>query len=125
LLLLPAVMALAGLIAGSSWLTRPTPGWHAMPLGNFILWSGQISLALAILWWSPAGWVRRLAMLGLLLALAWGAVGRWLSGNWSFSFTGSGELGSLWLNGSIVFSLLLIVGFKSVLGLHLLRSLRG
>lgn len=123
-LLLPILFTLAALIAGADWLTSPTPGWPALPLGNLATWAGLVGLTLATLWWSPPGWMTWLGILGVLLALAWGPIGRWLSGNWAFSFSG-GNLGGWWLNGSLVLGVALLLAFKAAIFTTLFRALRS
>lgn len=49
LLVVPAALAIAGMVAGASWLLWPTPGWPSLPLGNSMTWLALVSLAGVIL----------------------------------------------------------------------------
>ncbi len=90
-LLIPVVIASAGLYTGADWLMRPTPGWSSLPLGNGATWLALVCLALLVLDQAKhKGRVglRRFSFILLGLALVWAPLGYLASGNWRFSFSG-------------------------------------
>lgn len=108
LLLIPVIVTAHGLVTGAQWLTLPTPGVPALPLGNSATWGAQICLAGLVLLRRPKGWLRRSAALGMALALSWGPAGYLLAGNWRFSFEGGRDGTGWWIASGALAVLLLL-----------------
>lgn len=117
-LLVPIAIAAFGLVTGASWLSRPTPGWPAMPLGNLCTWLAFLALALMVL--DQAHRKERLllrhwARVLLVLAVAWAPLGYLASGNWQFSFSGDNTWLDLGLGPGLHSWLLLSAALAGVL----------
>ena len=107
-------VTLAGLVTGAQWLTRTTPGWPALPLGNLASWSAMIAMAvLARLWALPGPWVLRANVL-IALALAWLPLSRMLAGEWALNFEG-GPRWATWRAYTAGLGLALVGGLLAIL----------
>lgn len=87
------------LVTGSPLLEAPFLGMKGFPLGNAVAWALLISIPL-LFWYvgnlrqvtSTGGKIIRSAVLiALVMAMLWGFVSRWMSGNWLFNFTNAPE----------------------------------
>lgn len=111
LLLIPVLVTIAGLVTGADWLVRPTPGWSGLPLGNLSTWATFIILGMLLL--DQARRLRRPGFTGvaavlLAMAMAWGPIGFFASGNWRFVYTGTDHaLGGWWMFSGLLAAALL------------------
>lgn len=116
LLLAPVCFTVIGLLTGADWLVRPTPGWTALPLGNLATWGSFMCLGLFTLGRRPVGWRRILALVALVLAVAWGPVSRMVTGNWAFSASGTSSPLPPTVALAAVTALVLLVALLAALG---------
>ena len=112
------------LASGHEWLTIPLVKQPFFPLGTLLTWSLWILLPVLIggrlgvkrFRFSWIGWIFVLLnLVALLLGLAWGGIGYWLSGNWAFHFENSAASDRFWnLNQVLIVINLLTLFFRFV-----------